>query len=161
MRKCVKSVRAMRSKRTSTRAISKSSRSYSNRETVRVRLYYLEGMGSLSVEEILEVEGPPQKQKRKKGKTGEKAFLSRVRGKWTGFRSRAAFGRSDRNWNSGNRDWTGCQLRVSPFRTRILSPQRVLLPATRLWVLRRTVIRFTSRASSVFPAKSLGGPNQH
>jgi hypothetical protein len=119
------------------------------------------GKGCLSVEEILEVEGPPQKQKRKKGKTGEKAFLSRVRGKWTGFRSRAAFGRSDRNWNSGNRDWTGRQLRLSPFRTRILSPQRVLLPATRLWVLRRTVIRFASRASSVFPAKSLGGPNQH
>jgi hypothetical protein len=38
--------------------------------------------------------------------TGEKAFLSRVRGKWTGFHSRAAFGRSDRNWNSGNWDWT-------------------------------------------------------
>ena len=77
-------------------------RSYSNRETVRVRLYYLEGMGSLSVEEILAAGGPPQKQKKKKGKTGEKVFLSRVRGKWTGFRSRAAFGRSDRNWNSGN-----------------------------------------------------------
>ena len=77
-------------------------RSYSNRETVRVRLYYLEGMGSLSVEEILAVGGPPQKQKKKKGKTGEKVFLSCVRGKWTGFRSRAAFGRSDRNWNSWN-----------------------------------------------------------
>src|SRR6476660_7760168 len=99
--------------------------------------------------------------------TGEKAFLNRVRGKWTGFRCRAAFGRSDRNWNSGNWGWTGRQQRLSPFRIRVLSPRGVLLPATRLWVLRRTVIRFASRASSIFPspplsaAESLGGPNQH
>jgi hypothetical protein len=109
-------------------------------------------MGSLSVEEILAAGGPPQKQKKKKGKTGEKAFLSRVRGKWTGFRSRAAFGRSDRHWNSGNWDWTGRQLRLSPFRIRVFSPRGVLLPATRLWVLRRTVILFASRASSVLPS---------
>ena len=43
-------------------------RSYSNRETVRVRLSYLEGMGSLSVEEILAAGGPPQKQKKEEGK---------------------------------------------------------------------------------------------
>ena len=42
--------------------------SYTNRETVRVRLYYLEGMGSLSVEEILAAGGPPQKQKKEEGK---------------------------------------------------------------------------------------------
>src|SRR5438874_2144075 len=30
---------------------------------------------------------PSKTKKRKKGKTGEKAFISRVRGKWTGFRS--------------------------------------------------------------------------
>jgi hypothetical protein len=120
--------------------------SYTNRETVRVRLYYLEGMGSLSVEEILAAGGPLKNKKKKKGKTGEKAFLSRVRGKWTGFRSRAAFGRSDRNWNSWNWDWTGRQLRLSPFRIRVLSQRGVLLPATRLWVLRRTVIRLASRA---------------
>src|SRR5215831_9609532 len=113
------------------------------------------GMGSLSVEEILAAGGPPQKQKRKKGKTGEKAFLSRVRGKWTGFRSRAEFGRSGRNWNSGDWDWTGRQLRLSPFRILVLSPRGLLLPATRLWVLRRTVIRFASRASSVFPSPPL------
>jgi hypothetical protein len=39
-------------------------RSYSNRETVRVRLYYLEGVASLSVEAILAAGGPPQKQKK-------------------------------------------------------------------------------------------------
>jgi hypothetical protein len=43
-----------------------------------------------------------KKEKKREDQTGEKAFLSRVRGKWTGLRSRAAFGRSDRNWNSGN-----------------------------------------------------------
>ena len=43
-------------------------RSYSNRETVRVRLYYLEDVGSLSVEEILAAGGPPQKQKKEEGK---------------------------------------------------------------------------------------------
>src|SRR6476660_7132526 len=87
--------------------------------------------------------------------TDEKAFLSRVRGKWTGFRCRAAFGRSDRNWKSGNWDWTGRQLRLSPFRIRVLSARGVLLPATQLWVLRGTVIRFVSRASSVFPSPPL------
>src|SRR5215468_6598778 len=100
--------------------------------------------------------------KRKKEKEGrgsnnenQTAFLSRVRGKWTGFRSRAAFGRSDVHLNSGNWDWTGRQLRLSPFRILVLSPRGVLLPATRLWVLRRTVIRFASRASSEFPSPPL------
>ena len=72
------------------------------------------------------------------------------------FRCRAAFGRSDRNWNSGNWDCrTGCQLRLSAFRIRVLSPRGVLLPATRLWYVRKTVIRFVSRASSVFPSPPL------
>src|SRR6476620_7067370 len=76
---------------------------------------------------------------------GEKAFLSHVRGKCTGFRCRAAFGRSDRNWNW---DWTGRQLRLSPFRIRVLSPRGVLLPATRAWVRRRIGTRFGSVPSS-------------
>src|SRR5262249_38083521 len=66
-----------------------------------------------------------------------------------------------RNWNSGNWHWTGRQLRLSPFRIRVLSPRGVLLPATRLWVLRRTVILWASRASSALRSQSLGGPNQH
>ena len=95
-----------------------------------------------------------KKEKEERGSNNENqmAFLSRVRGKWTCFRSRAAFGRSDRNWTSGNWDWTGHQLRLSPFRIRVLSPRGLLLPATLLWVLPRTVILLASRASSVFPA---------
>src|SRR6516225_1286824 len=79
------------------------------------RLY---GMTRRGIEHRQRGGGPPQKQKKKKGKTGEKAFLSRILGKWTGFRSRAAFGRSGLHWNSrnsGNWDWTGRQLRLSPF----------------------------------------------
>ena len=53
--------------------------------------------------------------------------------------------RSDvsRNWNSGNWDWTGRQLRLSPFR--VLFPRGGLLPATRLWVCTedRHTIRIT------------------
>jgi hypothetical protein len=43
-----------------------------------------------------------KKKQKREDQTDEKAFFSRVRGKCTGFRFRAAFGRSDRNWNSGN-----------------------------------------------------------
>ena len=50
-------------------------RSYSNRETVRVRLYYLEGMGSLSVEEILAREVPSKTKKRRRERQVKKLFL--------------------------------------------------------------------------------------
>jgi hypothetical protein len=84
---------------------------------------------------------------------------SRVRGKWTGFRSRAAFGRSDLHWNSRNCgiwDWIG-RLRLSPFRIRVLSLRGVLLSVTLLWVLRRTVI--PSPPSSLLPSL-LGRPGE-
>ena len=56
--------------------------------------------------------------------------------------------------NSGNRDWTGRQLRLSPFRIRVFSPRGILLPATRLW---GTEDRHTIhlKGISVFPSPPL------
>ncbi len=90
------------------------------------------------------------KQQTGKGKLYEKASLNCIDGKWIGFRSRAAFRRSNFSWNWGswNRIWLSglpiWLLRLSGLRIRVLSVW-ILPIISELWLLHGALVLRASR----------------